>query len=73
MNSFQELLEAKPGYEDYKGDNSLRSAYNSAADGMNELEENLSEGNYKNILAEFMKVKKMFDAFDKKVGFDKNL
>ena len=72
--TFSEIIkEAKPGYEDIKGDNALRSAYYNVADGMNELEENLSEGNYKNILVEFMKVKKVFDNFDRKFKFGKIL
>ena len=71
--TFSEIIkEAKPGFEDYKSDNDLKKAYYNVADGMNELEEALS-GDYKNILAEFMKVKKAFDNFDKKVGLGKNL
>ncbi len=67
------LIEGKVGYEDFEGDNSLRNAYYNAADGIYDLESNLAEGNYKNILAEFDKVVKAFQAFDKKVGLGKKL
>ncbi len=68
-----EISEAKPGYEEYIGDDSLKRAYYDAADGIYGLQDSLNDGNYKNILAEFNKVVKAFQAFDKKVGFGKNL